>query len=179
MEYEIRKATFDDYSAIEKLISISVRELSTQDYTIDQIEGALRGVFGVDTQLIKDGTYFVAESENMVVGCGGWSKRKTLFGGDKHIVRDSGELDPNIEPAKIRAFFVHPQWVRKGIAKTILANCESEALLKGFRSLELMATLPGVRFYSVFGFIAGERINYTLTADLSIEFVSMKKILKK
>jgi GNAT superfamily N-acetyltransferase len=177
MEYTIRKATLDDCSEIEELVALSARGLSTDEYTPDQIEGALRGAFGLDTQLIKDGTYFVAEANGVLVGCGGWSKRKTLFGGDKHADRDAGELDPKTDPAKIRAFFVHPEWARKGIGRAILARCESEALSSGFSSLELMSTLPGLKMYSACGFVAGERVNYELSPGLTIEFVPMKKAL--
>lgn len=177
MQYFIRKANLDDCPNIEKLIALSARELSVQDYTPEQIEGALQGAFGVDTQLIKDGTYFVVEAKGVIIGCGGWSKRKTLFGGDKQETRDSAELNPKTDPAKIRAFFVHPEWARRGIGKAILAQCESEAKVFGFRSLELMATLPGVRLYSACGFVASERVEYTLPSGITIEFIPMKKIL--
>jgi GNAT superfamily N-acetyltransferase len=177
-EYNIRKATPGDCPEIETLIALSARGLSTQDYTTEQVEAALRGAFGVDTVLINDGTYFVADADGMLVGCGGWSKRKTLFGGDRHITRDSTELDPKTEAAKIRAFFVHPQWARKGIARAILERCESEALAYGFSSLELMSTLPGVKLYSACGYESLERVAYTLSSGITIEFVPMKKILK-
>ena len=120
MEYLIRKATLNDCPTIEKLIALSARELSAQDYTSEQIEGALKGAFGIDTQLIRDGTYFVVEAGDAMIGCGGWSKRKTLFGGDRREARDSAELNPETDPAKIRAFFVHPKWARKGIGRAIL-----------------------------------------------------------
>jgi len=120
MEYLIRKATLNDCPTIEKLIALSARELSAQDYTSEQIEGALKGAFGIDTQLIRDGTYFVVEAGDAMMGCGGWSKRKTLFGGDRREARDSAELNPETDPAKIRAFFVHPKWARKGIGRAIL-----------------------------------------------------------
>ena len=178
MNYTIRKATLDDCPGIENLIALSARGLSAEDYTSEQVEAALRGAFGVDTVLINDRTYFVAESDGMLVGCGGWSKRKTLFGGDRHIARDSTELDPKTEPAKIRAFFVHPEWARKGIARAILALCESEALAHGFSSLELMSTLPGVKLYSACGFEGMEPVTYELSSGLLIEFIPMKKLLR-
>lgn len=177
MQYTIRKANLDDCSNIEKLIALSARELSTQDYTPEQIEGALQGAFGVDTQLIRDGTYFLVEAKGVLIGCGGWSKRKTLFGGDKQETRNSSELNPKTDSAKIRAFFVHPEWARKGIGRAILAQCESEAESFGFRSLELMATLPGVRLYSACGFVGSERVEYTLPSGITIEFLPMKKVL--
>ena len=177
MEYKIRKAELNDCPAIEKLIALSARGLSAQDYTPEQIEGALQGAFGVDTQLIKDGTYFVVAADGLMMGCGGWSRRKTLFGSDKRGTRDPAELDPETDPAKIRAFFVHPEWTRKGIGRAILARCESEAKSHGFRSLELMATLPGVRLYTAYGYIGSERIEYRLPSGQTIEFVPMKKVL--
>src|SRR5918911_4335297 len=148
----IRKAHIDEREAIKRLIAESARHLSREHYNDKQIEAAIATVFGVDTDLIEDGTYFVAESEGMLVGCGGWSKRKTLFGGDQYSSRDAGYLDPASEFAKIRAFFIHPDHARKGIARAILTHCEDEARAHGFHGLELMATLPGVEFYKSCGF---------------------------
>src|ERR1700704_6493848 len=104
MDYIIRQATLADRPAITELIKDSARSLSRADYSDAQIEGAIATVFGVDTNLIIDGTYFVAESAATLIGCGGWSRRKTLFGGDQWATRDASELDPKTEPAKIRAF---------------------------------------------------------------------------
>jgi len=176
MDYLIRKAKLDDRASIKELIALSARGLSP-DYSAEQIEGALLGAFGVDTQLIEDGTYFVAEANGQLVGGGGWSKRKTLFGGDTHTARDAGELDPATEPAKIRAFFIHPAWARKGIARAILERCEAEARASGFRSLELMATLPGVRLYAACGYTGTATVHYKLPSGLAIEFVPMNKVL--
>jgi GNAT superfamily N-acetyltransferase len=173
----IRKATLDDRTAIDALIVESARGLSREDYSEEQIEAALASVFGVDTALIHDGTYFVAEASGTLVGCGGWSKRKTLFGGDRYADRDAGELDPASEPAKIRAFFVHPGWARKGIGTAILATCENAARKHGFRSLELMATLPGVRLYAAHGYRGQERVEYEIAGGTRIEFVPMRKDL--
>jgi len=178
MDFIIRKAKLDDRELIERLIVESARRLSRADYSEAQIEEAIRTVFGVDTNLILDGTYFVADSSGTLVGCGGWSKRKTLFGGDQFAGRDSSELDPKGEAAKIRAFFVHPEWARKGIGRAILSACESAARAYGFRSLELMATLPGVKLYEACGYVGDERIEYDMGAGVKIEFVPMKKDLK-
>jgi GNAT superfamily N-acetyltransferase len=178
MDYIIRKAKLDDRAAIEQLIVESARSLSRADYSARQIEAAIAAVFGVDTSLILDGTYFVADSSGRLVGCGGWSKRKTLFGGDRYADRDSGELDPASEPAKIRAFFVHPEYARKGIGRAILLACESEARAYGFRSLELMATLPGLRLYNACGYEAAERVEYEVEDGVKIEFVPMRKVLR-
>ena len=142
------------------------------------MEEALKGVFGVDTDLIRDGTYFVAETDDVLVGCGGWSHRKKLFGGDSYPDREPEELDPRTDSARIRAFFVHPSWARKGIGRAILALCETEALARGFRALELMATLPGIKLYSALGFEGSDRISYQLSPGLTMEMLPMKKILK-
>src|SRR6266850_845046 len=133
MDYIIRKAILDDREAIERLIMESARNLSREDYSEQQIEAAILTVFGVDTDLILDGTYFVADSSGMLIGCGGWSKRKTLFGGDRFASRDSSELNTKSEATKIRAFFVHPESARKGIARAILSSCgESRSALSRF-----------------------------------------------
>jgi GNAT superfamily N-acetyltransferase len=177
MDYVIRKAALDDRGAIEQLIGASVRSLSRADYSSEQIEVALKTVFGVDTNLILDGTYFVAESGSELIGCGGWSKRKTLFGGDQYATRDSSELDPASDAAKIRAFFVHPNHARKGVARAILLACESEATACGFHSLELMATLPGLKLYRACGYKEDDRVAYDLVDGVTIEFVPMRKEL--
>lgn len=177
MEYGIRRATLEDRAALERIIGESARGLSRDDYSDEQVEAALASVFGVDTDLIHDGTYYVAEAEGSAVGCGGWSKRRTLFGGDRYGARDSGYLDPLREPAKIRAFFVHPGWARRGVAGVILETCEREAQAEGFRSLELMATLPGVKLYAARGYEAGEPVEYEIAEGVTIEFVPMRKSL--
>lgn len=178
MNYKIRQASLHDRGALETLIDRSVRQLGARDYTVEQIEGALRGAFGVDTQLIQDGTYFVVESEGQVIGCGGWSRRRTLFGGDNHTARSAAELDPRVEPGKIRAFFVAPEQARKGIGTIILKRCEVDAQSSGFSRLELMATLPGARFYAKHGYVPGASIQYELAPGLNIEFVPMSKTLR-
>lgn len=176
-EYFIRKATLSDRSDIESLIECSARGLSQHDYSEEQIESAISSVFGVDTDLILDGTYFVAESSGLLVGCGGWSKRRNLFGGDRFQNREAGELDPTSEPAKIRAFFVHPDWARKGIAKSMLSLCEREAKDYGFRSAELMATLPGVRLYAACGYERGEPVMHVMESGIKLPLIPMRKVL--
>src|SRR6266403_1279166 len=152
MDYIIRKATLADRTAISDLIKVSARQLSRADYSDQQIEGAIATVFGVDTKLILDGTYFVADSAGELIGCGGWSKRRTLFGGDQYTSRDASELDPKTEAAKIRAFFIHPHHARKGVARAILRTCEADAKAAGFQALELMSTLPGIKLYRACGY---------------------------
>ena len=173
----IRKATLDERESIKELIAASARRLSREHYDDTQIEAAIATVFGVDTDLIEDGTYFVAEIEGTLAGCGGWSRRKTLFGGDQYSSRDTGYLDPESEPAKIRAFFIHPDHARKGIARAILARCEDEARAHGFRQLELMATLPGVEFYKTSGFSELGTFDLDLSEEVKLELVPMRKEL--
>ena len=173
----IRKAKMEERDAIQQLIAESARHLSREHYNDLQIETAIATVFGVDTDLIQDGTYLVAESDGQFVGCGGWSKRKTLYGGDQYTSRDAGYLDPESEPAKIRAFFIHPDHARKGIARAILNQCETEARAEGFRALELMATLPGIEFYKSVGFKETGNFDVDLTERVKLELVQMHKEL--
>lgn len=175
MSYQLRKATVEDQSALEDLIARSARAFGAHDYTPQQIEGALRGAFGVDTQLVRDGTYFVVETEGQIVGCGGWSRRRTLFGGDAHAQRDAAELDPRMDAARIRAFFVDPAHGRRGIGKAILEHCEAEARSCGFSRFELMATLPGAQLYQAHGYVPGSSVQHPLGAGLTIEFIPMSK----
>jgi GNAT superfamily N-acetyltransferase len=174
-DFTIRAATLADVPAIESLIAASAHGLGVGDYTREQMEGALQGAFGVDTQLLKDGSYFVAQAAAQLVGCGGWSFRRTLFGGDARADRDPQPLDPRTDAAKIRAFFVHPKWARRGIGAALLERCERAAAQAGFRRFELMATLPGVRLYGARGYVPGEQIRWPLPNGLSIEFVPMSK----
>jgi GNAT superfamily N-acetyltransferase len=178
MDYVVRKATLADRAAIKQLIIESARSLSRDDYSEQQIEGAIATVFGVDTNLIVDGTYFVADRAGTLIGCGGWSKRKTLFGGDQYATRDLNQLDPRAEPAKIRAFFIHPDHARKGIARTILAACETEAKAAGFQSLELMSTLPGIKLYKACGYAGEERVELEVGEGLTIGLLPMRKELR-
>jgi GNAT superfamily N-acetyltransferase len=177
MEYILRKAHLDDRPVIQRLIIKSARHLSRADYSEQQIEGAINTVFGVDTNLILDGTYFVADHDGELIGCGGWSKRRTLFGGDQYATRDGSELDPNREPAKIRAFFIHPDHARKGIARAILARCEAEAKAAGFQSLELMSTLPGIKLYRACGYEECDRVELEVGENLTIGLAPMRKRL--
>jgi GNAT superfamily N-acetyltransferase len=177
MDYVIRQASLDDRAALTDLIKESARHLSRADYSDQQIEGAIATVFGVDTNLILDETYFVADYHGELVGCGGWSKRKTLFGGDQYSTRDASYLDPKTEPAKIRAFFIHPLHARKGIARAILDACEKEAKAAGFQSLELMSTLPGIKLYRACGYEGDNRAELSVGEDITIGLVPMSKTL--
>src|SRR5918911_529546 len=147
MTFTLRKATLDDRPILEGLMAESARGLSRQDYTGAQIEAALGSAMGVDTELIRDGTFFVVEAEGEIVACGGGSKRRGLVGADNQAGRQSEVADPTRDAARIRAFFVRPAWARQGIGRALLQRCEAEARAAGFRSAQLMATLPGGRLY--------------------------------
>lgn len=177
MDYEVRKATLADRDAISRLIAESARRLSREHYADTQIEAAVASVFGVDSTLIEDGTYFVADQEGTLIGSGGWSRRKTLFGGDQFSERDTAMLDSTVEPAKIRAFFVHPEHARKGVARAILSVCEREARAHGFSALELLSTLPGIKFYEANGYSRLGDFDLELNDGVKIEFVPMRKEL--
>lgn len=179
MSWHLRPATAADAAEIQELIGRSIRALGAADYSSTQIEGALQGAFGLDTQLIADGTYFVVESQGRLIGCGGWSYRRTLFGGDARADRDAGTLDPDIDAAKIRAFFVDPEAARRGIGSALLDHCEAEARRHGFRRAEMMATLPGKRLYEARGYVPGQRVQYPVAPDVAIEFVPMSKTLTR
>jgi N-acetylglutamate synthase-like GNAT family acetyltransferase len=177
MTIVLRKATAHDIPVLEALIARSARGLSTADYRPEQVEGALRGAFGVDTQLLRDETYFVAEQDGIAVACGGWSYRATLFGSDARAGRDASALDPRTQAAKVRAFFVDPAWARRGIGTLLLERCEREAQAHGFQEVELMATLPGLKLYRARGYVGAEQIRYEVGEGVSIEFVPMRKRL--
>jgi len=178
MSFVLRKATVADLAEISLLITDSVRGLGKGYYDDRQIELSIKSVFGVDRELIEDGTYFVAEIEGRIVGCGGWSKRKTLYGASVYgKSRDSALLDPETDPAKIRAFFIHPDAARKGIGRAILNVCEDEARRLGFRSAEMMSTLPGVPLYAACGYAGNERFEIPVGEGVTIGCIKMSKEL--
>jgi GNAT superfamily N-acetyltransferase len=189
MTIRIRLATSSDIPLLRDLIEASVRGLQSNDYSASQIDSALATVFGVDTQLIADGTYFVAENAGatapvvpqsdpapLIVGCGGWSKRKTLYGGDQWTGREAALLDPNHDAAKIRAFFVHPAWARRGIGSMILDACERAARAAGFTRFEMGATLTGVHLYQARGYVALENLEVPLENGEALPIVRMEKV---
>jgi len=186
----LRLAVPEDVPVLRELIDASVRGLQTEDYTPAQIEGALKTVFGVDSQLIADGTYIVAQpepnaiertgakhaqTELMIVGCGGWSKRKTLYGSDHWTGREDALLDPLCDAAKIRAFFIHPAWARRGIGGMILQACEDAARAAGFTRYEMGATLTGAKLFGVKGYVAVKPISIPLVNGESLPVLHMEK----
>ncbi len=173
----VEVATEADRDVLVALIDQSARALCATDYSSAQIESALGSVWGLDTQLIRDRTYFIVRAGSEVVGCGGWSWRRTLFGADAYSDRNSGELQPGRDSARIRAFFVSPAWVRRGLGRRILERCEAEAVRCGFSSAELMATLPGVKLYQACGYVPGAAQSFPLPNGMSIDFVPMVKQL--
>ena len=175
MTVQIRQAQIEDVPALENLIRDSVSVLSLPYYTAKQISSALAHVFGPDTQLILDGTYFVAEADNQIAGSGGWSKRRTLFGGDQAKPIADPLLDPMQDAARIRAFYVHPSWSRKGIATQILIACEEAAHLAGFRRIELAATLPGEPLYLARGYRKCEPLQIETPDGESLAAFRMEK----
>ncbi len=173
----LRLARRDDADAIAALIERSVHGLQDQDYTQAQMDGALGTVFGVDTRLIDDGAYFVAEQDGEILGCGGWSWRKTLFGGDHVASKDDGLLQPGVDPARIRAFFIDPAHARRGLGSLILEACENAARRQGFVELELVATLTGEKLYQKRGFSGIERFDVQLPNGEALPVVRMRRMI--
>ena len=172
----VRLACPDDIPGIRSLIEQSVMTLQAADYSQEQREGALGTVFGVDRRLIEDGTYFVIEGvAGQLAACGGWSRRRTLFGSDDIPGKDDSWLNPAIDAARIRAFFVHPGWARQGLGTMILAACESAARAAGFTRLELGATLTGIPLYARCGFHELDRVEVALPNGAHLPIVRMAK----
>ncbi|MBC8090079.1 MAG: GNAT family N-acetyltransferase [Phycisphaerae bacterium] len=177
--FQLRVATDEDIPAIQDLIAVSVRGLSPGHYNVAQVETAIAHVFGVDTQLIRDRTYYVVESvregERALAAAGGWSSRKTLFGGD-HMKTTADELlDPSAEPARIRAFFVHPDMTRRGLARMVFGECELAAQAGGFREFVLIATLPGRLLYHALGFCDVEAFELPMPGGVTLPLVRMSR----
>lgn len=172
----VRIAVPSDVSALETLIAASARQLSQGFYAEREIEAAITHVFGIDSDLLADRSYFVAEIGSVPVGCGGWSTRRTLFGGDRFATREPGRLDPKVDPARIRAFFVAPGHARRGVGAALLAASEAAAVQAGFGATALMATLPGVPFYAHHGYRADAEILFDC-GGVDVRFVPMSKQL--
>ena len=175
--FYLRVATADDVAGIRGVIDASVRELQAGDYSAAQIEAALATVFTIDSQLIADGTYFVAlTGDAEMAGCGGWSKRRTLYGGDHQVEKIVPELlDPAVDAAKVRAIFVHPRFARMGLGSLILKASEESALAAGFKRFEMGSTLTGVALYSLKGYVEVDRVAVPVGQGETIEVVRMVK----
>ena len=146
-----RLAAHDDLPRLLPLVEAAIAQNLRAFLTDEQIQSS-RAIMGIDSQLIEDGTYFVIESDGQLAGCGGWSRRATLYGGDHSAGRDAALLDPAAEPARVRAMYTHPDFVRRGVGRLILSLCEEAAKAEGFTTLELMATLAGRPLYEAAGF---------------------------
>ncbi len=171
----IRKARVADIAAIEPMIARSVMELMGRDYSLEQRRASIGPLFGVDRQIIEDGTYYVVEQTGRLVGSGGWSFRRTLFGGDRVANRDDSRLNPDVDAAHIRAFFIDPGAARAGIATQILLRSEADAAAQGFSRYDMMATLTGRPFYARHGYRAGGELSYSLPGGLGFPLVHMEK----
>lgn len=173
--YRLRTANRRDIPALHELIALSVRGLMTREYSSAQLEAALGTWLGVDTRLVDDGTYFIVEANAKPVACGGWSRRKTPYGSDHRPGREDALLDPKTEAAKIRAFFVHPEWARRGIGSMIMEECERAAIAEGFTQLEMGATLTGVPLYERYGYKPIEQLELPLANGERLAIVKMTK----
>ncbi len=172
-----RLALQGDVAPIEALIPVSVRALQAPHYSPAQMDAAIGPVFGVDRQLVRDGTYFVVEGEGRMIGCGGWSRRASLCGSDQGRGAVEPELDPRVDPARIRAFFVHPAWARRGVGRSIMAACERAISAAGFRGVVIMSTLAGEPLYASVGYAVSERTEIEMAGGLRLPVVRMTKTL--
>ena len=177
MHGRLRPATLSDVPALEELIPLSVRVLHAPYYSAAQMAAAMGPVFGVDRQLISDGTYFVVENDGAIIGSGGWSKRASLYGADSARTAEDAMLDPVKDPARIRAFFIHPDWSRRGIGRAILTACETAIIAANFTKAELVATLAGEPLYLACGYVETERYEVPMSAGLTLPVVRMSKRL--
>lgn len=176
-DWRPRLAQESDVPGLEALIPVSVRALQAPYYSPAQMEAALGPIFGVDRQLIRDGTYFVVEREGAIIGCGGWSRRRSLYGGDSGRAGEDEFLDPKRDAARVRAFFVHPAWARRGIGRSIMAACERAIEQAGFGAVEIVATLAGEPLYAAFGYAVIERYEIPLAGAMGLPAVRMTKRL--
>ncbi len=172
---ELRIASLSDVPALAQLIEASGRDLSAGFYSPEQTDAIVRHVFGVDSQLIEDKTYFVIERDRRLAASGGWSKRRTLFGGDQAKRGPDPLLDPATDSARIRAFFVSPDNVRQGLGRQLMAACAAAASQAGFTSLELVSTLPGEPLYLASGFNVVKRFELELPEGIRVPVSRMFK----
>ena len=171
----LRLATLDDVDAIDALMKASIAAIFPRFYDEAQTAASVKYIGSVDRTLIEDGTYFVLESGGEIVACGGWSRRDKLYTGSGDAAGDARQLDPQTEPARVRAMFVRGDWTRRGLGTRILEACESAARQEGFRTLALVATLPGVLLYERYGFVASEDTPVTMPDGTTVAAVAMEK----
>jgi GNAT superfamily N-acetyltransferase len=169
-----RQATLKDLPELHALMEMSIRKLIGAFLDAEQVEASFE-IMGVDTNLITDGTYFAIEQDDKIIGCGGWSRRATLFGGDHTSGRDARLLDPATEPARVRAMYTHPDYARKGIGRFILSLCEEAAKKEGFGTLVLMSTVAGEPLYSAYGFSVAEKVQSTTSTGINVPLIRMTK----
>jgi GNAT superfamily N-acetyltransferase len=177
MDIQFRTARAEDISALRELIPLAADALSQGYYTDQQIRSAITHIFGVDSQLVTDQTYYVAVAGSQIVACGGWSKRSTLFGGDQMKGEDDDFLDPARDSARIRAFFVHPEWARRGIGRRLIEMSEDAAREAGFTRMEMGATLPGEPLYAAMGYEVSDRFDIEMPDGVTLPCAHMTKEL--
>jgi len=175
---QLRRAEHRDIPVLSRLIEESVRVLQRATYTPCQIELALVHIYGVDTALVDDGTYFVVDVDGEIAACGGWSKRAQLYGGDRMADRRIDLLDPAVDAAKIRAFFVRPLAARRGLGSLILAHCEADAIAAGFTRFEIGSTLAGVPFYEARGYAVEGTLELALPQGESLPIIRMRRVVR-
>lgn len=172
-----RLATLDDLDAMKKVMARSIEQLQSEFLTPEQV-AASHKVMGLDSQLVKDGTYFLFERGDRIAGCGGWSFRATLYGGDESVVaREPARLDPMADAAKIRAMYTDPDFTRQGIGTQIIQLCESAAREAGFKRCELMATVAGIPLYRQRGYESSAAQQFADIDGVSVPLLRMEKWL--
>ena len=177
MRFTHRLATLDDVAVLKPLMDAAIRELLKPVLTPEQVEASF-AVMGLDTQLIRDGTYFVIDSDGRIAGCGGWSRRATLFGGDHSAGREARLLDPTSEAARVRAMYTHPEFTRRGIGRMVLDLCEAAAAREGFARVELAATMAGLPLYRACGYRDIEAFESDTPSGVKVPLVRMGKSLR-
>jgi GNAT superfamily N-acetyltransferase len=176
--FVIRAARHDEKAVLNALIAKSGIGLSAGFYTDEQAQAITREVFGVDSALLEDGTYYAIEADGVVVACGGWGKRAVDCGGDQAKMGNDRALDPATEPARIRAFFVDPAMARRGLGSMLLDYCTAQAKLAGFSALELISTMPGEPLYLRYGFVPLEKIEMRLSGGVTVGLTRMRKEIR-